>query len=1040
MNDSRTQRNPFPGIRSYEIEEDHLFFGRDRLIQELVTLMTTTHFVALTGASGCGKSSLIKAGLIPALMKQKGTDSGKEWEYAIFRPGDDPIGQMAEALFQTIRKATGEQCPLRDSTEVEKILRSGGDGIPQLFQQVPSSFEKKNLLLIIDQFEELFRFKGSVTATFATRDADLLVEILLGALDQNLFPVYILLSMRSDFIDQCTDYPGLTEKINQGYYLVPRMTRQDIRSAITGPVAAGGATISERLVNRLLDEVSTDPDHLPILQHALMRVWDKWSQTRSSDPMIDEHHYESIGTMQQALSLHAEEIFASLADQRQQTLAEKLFKALVVVGQDSKGIRRPTQLEEICNIAKAKLQEVVEVVDSFRRQGRSFLMPPSDVALNEDSIIDMTHESLMRIWKRLRNWVEEETNSAQLYLRLSKSAELYQEGKTGLWVDPELHLATKWKENTHPNQAWANRYDPAFDRAITFLDYSRKEADLAASRKEEHQRRELARARRYAIILGVASAISIFFLIISINLTFKAEASEKKSLEKENLAKLETLKAAEQRKEAIIQRRISEQQQQIAEQQKIITEEQKEFAIRQQQIAFNERKEAIFQKQLAEASKKEAEMARDYAQEQGKVALEQKGIAETERMKAEASEQNARRLRMLAVANAMAVKSLEIQKSIRGDLPVLLALQSYLMNQQNEGPGHDPDIFKALSGVGKGDIMLWIHQNEVRSVVVGSKTGALYSCSLDGTIRITDYTHPDQPVRVLNNDSPGQNEYFSLALSHDERFLAAGTYEGNILLWDLNMRDAQPLLLKGHTFIITHLSFNPVTGELASSSADGSVRMWDPASEGAPGTLIEQNGSRMTAVCFSPDGNVLAWANEKGAIKAMHLKSMMVTPFVIQPSGASVYALAFSTDGNILASGDANGTIRLWEADRSYHPSISLIGHLSRVSELKFSPDGQTMGSSSYDGSIRLWNFRSVEEPPVVMDDYDFWVTCMDFTADGKSLISGSADKTIRIRLIDMESLAGRLCGDLTRNMTREEWNLYVGMDIEYSRTCENLP
>ncbi|HRZ21191.1 MAG TPA: hypothetical protein P5184_05960, partial [Bacteroidales bacterium] len=135
-----------------------------------------------------------------------------------------------------------------------------------------------------------------------------------------------------------------------------------------------------------------------------------------------------------------------------------------------------------------------------------------------------------------------------------------------------------------------------------------------------------------------------------------------------------------------------------------------------------------------------------------------------------------------------------------------------------------------------------------------------------------------------------------------------------------------------------------------------------------------------------------------------------------------------------------SGTIRLWEADRSYHSTVSLIGHLSRISDLVFSPDGQILGSSSYDGTIRLWNFRSPEEPPIVMDDYDFWITCMAFSPDGKSLVSGSADKTIRIRLIDMETLAGRLCTDITRNMTREEWILYVGSDIEYSRTCINLP
>ncbi len=1040
MNESRTLLNPFPGIRSYEIEEDYLFFGRDHLISELVTMLSDTHFIALTGASGSGKSSLIKAGLIPALMKQMGAEGNGQWEYAIFRPGDDPVGQMSEALFATVRKLSGEECPYKAAHDVERILRSGKEGIVSVFDRIPSSVQKNNLLLIIDQFEELFRFKGNIIQSFARSDADHLVELMLAALEQDTLPVYIILSLRSDFIDQCTDYPGLTEKINHGYYLIPRMTRQDIRLAITGPVSVGGAQISEKLVERLLDEVSTEPDQLPILQHALMRTWEKWSQARSGESLIDEHHYESIGTMQQAMSLHAEEIFLSLNDARQQLLAEKLFKALVVVGEDSRGTRRPTQLGEICSTAGAKTAEVIEVVDSFRAPGRSFLMPPPGISLNEDSIIDITHESLMRIWKRLRVWVEEETQSAQLYQRLSTSAELYQLGKTGLWVDPELHLAVKWKENIKPNQAWANRYDPAFDRAVQFLDYSRKEAELAMARKEEHQKRELARARRFAIILGLASVVSIFFLIISINLTFKAEASEKKAQEKEKLAMLENLRAAEQRKEAIIQRRISEQQQQIAEQQKIITEEQKEFAIRQQEIAFNERKEAIYQKQLAEASRNEAELARDDAQQQGRIALEQKSIAESERAKAEVSEKNARRLRLLAVANAMAIKSVEIQKSVKDDLPALLALQAYHMNRQNEGSGQDPDIFRALSGVSKGDIMLWIHQNEVRSVVAGKKSGLLYSCSLDGTVRITDTDHPDQPVRTMNTEGQDGEEYFSLALSSDERFLAAGTYHGKILLWDLNDPDAMPAVLNGHTFIVTHLSFNPVTGELASSSADGSIRIWDPLKMDDPAQIIDQSFPRMTVVCFSPDGNTLSWANEKGEIKILNRKSMAPLPVVIQQAGSAVYSMDFSQDGDLLACGAGNGSILLWKANPSYSSSVSLIGHLSRVSELKFSPDGKTLGSCSYDGTIRIWNYRSAEEPPIVMDDYDFWITCMAFTPDGKRVISGSADKTIRVRWIDMEALAGKLCSDLSRNMTQEEWNLYVGPDISYSRTCENLP
>ncbi|MDO8896209.1 MAG: hypothetical protein Q7V19_01065, partial [Bacteroidales bacterium] len=148
-------------------------------------------------------------------------------------------------------------------------------------------------------------------------------------------------------------------------------------------------------------------------------------------------------------------------------------------------------------------------------------MPSAHITLTKDSTIDISHESIMRVWLRLKKWVEEEGESAQLYMRLSKSAELYQEGKTGLWVNPELQLALQWKVQTRPNITWASRYDPAFDRAMTFLDYSKKQQELELSKKEKQQSRNLKRARNSAIILGVASLISILFLIVSLNLRFK---------------------------------------------------------------------------------------------------------------------------------------------------------------------------------------------------------------------------------------------------------------------------------------------------------------------------------------------------------------------------------------------------------------------------------------------------------------------------------------------------------------------------------------
>jgi WD40 repeat protein len=1039
MTDLQLTSNPFPGIRSYEPHEEHLFFGRDQQIKELISRLSSTHFLAITGASGCGKSSLIKAGLMPSLVKKKAAKDPHNWEVSIFRPGDDPIGSMAAALHETYLRTGPDQKTVQDQTDLENVLRSGKDGVIQALKLQNEASDKNNLI-IIDQFEELFRFKGSLTSYHNVVEASHFIDLILTALEQDAIPVYVIISMRSDFIDECTEYTGLTEKINQGHYLVPRMSKDEIRSAITEPVRVCGASITDNLVNRLLEEAGSDPDQLPVLQHALMRTWEHWQQNPGIQKVIDEHHYEAIGTMSEALSVHAEEVYSELPDQKHQDIAEKLFKALTDVGEDNKGTRRPTLMSEICSIAGAKAEEVITVINHFRQPGRTFLMPPYEMPLNEDTVIDITHESIMRIWHRLHQWVEEETQSAQLYMRLSKSAELFQEGKTGLWIDPELHLAINWMENNTPNQAWASRYDPAFDRAINFLRYSKKEADLEIAKKEERQRRELVRARRFAIILGAASIISIFFLIISLNLMFKAEASEKKALEKEKLAQVESRIAEEQRQESVIQRKISEQQQQIAEQQKLITEKQKQYAIQQQNIAIQERKEAVHQRQVAETAENEAVVARDEADAQRKVAIEQKQIADSERIKAETSEHNARRLRLIAVAKTIAIKSTELQSSGKSDLPALLALQAYKWNLENEGLTNDPDIFKALSSVAGTPLILRVHKDEVRAIDIGNDGHNLASGSLDGTVKLWNMDNPDQPPRDMNTRSYGQNGFCSLSFSHDARLLAAGTYNGEILLWDMSDPDSEPRILQGHTSIVTQLSFDKSDGTLVSGSADGSVTLWDIRKDPVTFRYIEQSTSRITSVCFTPDGSSVAWGNEKGEVKLSNLRSMMAAPVLVQSTGRAVFSLDFSPDGNVLATGDEDGLIRLWQSDNPFPQAAELIGHISRVTALRFSPDGQILASCSFDGTIRLWDFKNTEAQPIIIDDQDFWISGIAFTPDGNRLACCSPDKSIRIRIVNPSMLAGKICGIVSRNLTTEEWNKYIGVDINYVKTCTGKP
>src|SRR5690606_35107912 len=160
---------------------------------------------------------------------------------------------------------------------------------------------------------------------------------------------------------------------------------------------------------------------------------------------------------------------------------------------------------------EADEQDVIHVVEHFRKPGRSFLMPGAQVPLSADSMIELSHESLMRIWKRLNAWVEEEFESAQMYKRLSEAAAMYQVGKTGLWRPPDLQLALNWQKKQKPTREWAQRYDETFERAIVFLDTSRITYEAELKNQEMMQRRVLRRTRGFAVIMGLGFIVAIGF-------------------------------------------------------------------------------------------------------------------------------------------------------------------------------------------------------------------------------------------------------------------------------------------------------------------------------------------------------------------------------------------------------------------------------------------------------------------------------------------------------------------------------------------------
>ena len=508
-------QNPYPGLRPFRVDERHLFFGREQQVDRMVEKLAARRFLAVVGGSGSGKSSLVNCGLRPALHRGNMAAAGSHWRMAQMRPGSDPIGALARALAepgvlfdQALRGAVST------AALVEGTLRLGGLGLVDIVEQadLPAGTQ---LLVVADQFEELFRFRSLVRGAQAdgygaAEDAVAFVRLLLEAVAQSAVTIHVLLTMRSDFLGDCAQFSGLPEAINESQFLVPRLTRREIRAAITGPAAVRGVLLSPVLVTRLLNDVGDHPDQLSILQHALNRTWHQWEQQTCSQGDLQVLHYTDAGTMTGALDRHADEAFAEINTAEGQGLCAQVFKALTDTGTDARGTRRPTRLDTLGQITGASEAALVAVIDVFRKPSRSFLMPPQSEPLTSQSAIDISHESLMRVWQRLKRWANDEAQSARAYRRLRDAAAEFDKGDAGLWADPQLRLALQWRDRNQPTDRWSQLYGGGFASAMAFLDQSRA---------KQHQERLEAEhdARWHAVWIWVPLVtMALVFMLLQI--------------------------------------------------------------------------------------------------------------------------------------------------------------------------------------------------------------------------------------------------------------------------------------------------------------------------------------------------------------------------------------------------------------------------------------------------------------------------------------------------------------------------------------------
>ncbi|MEO1654955.1 MAG: High-affnity carbon uptake protein Hat/HatR, partial [Bacteroidota bacterium] len=420
--ESSTQQrsNPFPGLRPFHREEKDLYFGRDNQVKEVLDKLMRHRFVAIIGVSGIGKSSFIYCGILPKLEEAQESLEGLtynsgQWATLSLKPGSLPFTHLVQQV-KAFSQSDSEIPDDQPETGLDAFSAYNLDWFLDQFKQrkAADSLNSPNYLLFIDQFEEVFSLQKQKNP----EEARHFIHIIQALVNQTEVPIYVAITMRSDFIGHCSQYPGFTEMINGSQFLIPYMTRQEKEAAIRQPILKSGGRITDDLVNRILQDVGNKLDQLPLMQHALMRTWDAWE--KSGEAMMDEHHYDKIGGITDGLSRHADEVFKTLKA-NQVIACAKVFKAI------TKGnLRQPTPLGKIAEIVSIPISEVKDIVEHFRRQECGLLMPPPTTLLDHNSIIDISHESLISNWENLKTWAQEEDESVRTFLRLDESARLHQ--------------------------------------------------------------------------------------------------------------------------------------------------------------------------------------------------------------------------------------------------------------------------------------------------------------------------------------------------------------------------------------------------------------------------------------------------------------------------------------------------------------------------------------------------------------------------------------------------------------------------------------
>ncbi|WP_088889800.1 nSTAND1 domain-containing NTPase [Leptolyngbya ohadii] len=999
--------NPYRGLEPFEEQHQDIFFGRKALAQQLYEFVIAHPFTIVLGTSGSGKSSLVKAGLLPKLRCQK------EMIWAIlppFRPGESPFRSLNTALASVNLSAIVPSDEAADSAPVQRLA--------VWMQEHPAT----HLLFMVDQFEEL------ITLCHDDQERQQFLNALQLAIAAYPDRFHVLITLRSDFEPQFHNMVLQNDWMNSRF-IVPAMTREELREAIEEPAAARVMYFNPyELVDQLIDEVANMPGALPLLSFALSELYLKYLERQEAaklqgetiDRAITQVDYEAVGGVTQSLTQRADQEYSKLVrglgnDSAYAQTIRHVMLRMVAVGSGEFARRRVFASE--LQYPEPEDQRVKRVLQQFL--AARLLVAGQDE--NGNDYIEPAHDVLVRGWQKLLEWRKQEAEDLVLQRRLTPEALRWyrQPDKQLLWnADPRLPLL---KEILRSSDSWLNQAESQF-----------VQHSLRQKRKNVMLRRSAIATAFLAITGAAIVAISnsldarnrtIEALINSANANWTANQqldAMMDAVEAGQLLEPKFLVPAKLRVEVLN------------------TLRQTVYGIQE-----NNRLEGHLNSVTSVSFSPDAQLIATSSSDS------------TIRLWS----RHGKLIRTIANLDVVIYKvrfspdGKTLASANFDGTAQLWSLEGKLLHTFRAHTGAVADVRfspdgKLLASSGRdGTIRIWQingkllhtlkgHQDTVMGIRFSPNGQLLASASMDGTLRLwkADGTllkvlrgHEDGVYAV--DISPDQQTIVSAGEDHtvklwrvdgtlirsisahtapvrqvkfspDGKLIASGGEDQTVTLWNLDGTQSQSF--RGHTDVVLDLAFSPNGKMIASSSRDKTTRLWNLRR--LPQTALQDHTGTVWRVRFSPDGKMIASTSADQTVKLwQYPEGVLIGRLAKHPD--AVRAIAFSADEQLIATGSSDGKIRIWRRDGTLLKTIG--GHQNKISSISFAPDSKTIVSGSMDGTVRLWNLsddsqKQIGEHEVVNtqegdDKYKVGVWDVRFSPDGKRIASVGGDGKMKL-------------------------------------------